>query len=118
MSKVAPVTAVFHQVHGEHRDVGGPDDPSDRERPAKLFATDVQSVAEHRGRQRCVDEPGRDQVHPDPEQQVDACDHPLSAGRGHAYSERDVLPLGAWAPERVTFLRLLCQGLGQATGDG
>ena len=54
---------VDHEVDGERGDVGRADHAPDRQRRAELFAARVQLVAEDRRRQRCVDEPGRDQVH-------------------------------------------------------
>ena len=58
MSKVAP-------VDGQCGDVGRADDAPDRQRRAELLATRVQLIAQESGRQRRVDEPGRDQVHAD-----------------------------------------------------
>ena len=66
MSKVAPVTRrLRHEVDGERGDVRRADDAPDRERRAELLAARVELVAEERGRQRRVDEPGGDEVDPD-----------------------------------------------------
>src|SRR5262249_47979673 len=51
---------VCHDVDGECGDIGGPDDASDRQCGAELVATFVESVAEQRRRQWCVDEAWRD----------------------------------------------------------
>jgi hypothetical protein len=45
--------------------VSGADDAADRQRRAELVATFVESIAEQRRRQWCVDEAGRDEVDAD-----------------------------------------------------
>ena len=66
MSKVAPVTAVLViRCTASAAMSAGPTTRPDRQRRAELLAARVQLIAEERRRQRRVDEPGRDQVHPD-----------------------------------------------------
>jgi len=56
---------VRHEVDGECGDVGGPDNAADRQRRAELVTAFIESVAEQRRRQWCVDEAGRDEVDAD-----------------------------------------------------
>jgi hypothetical protein len=61
MSKAAPVTAVLvMRWTGRAAMWAGADDASDREPRTELLAARIQLVAEERGRQRRVDEPGRE----------------------------------------------------------
>jgi hypothetical protein len=52
-------------VHGQRGDVGRLDHPARGQRRAQLGAASLQVAAEQPGRQRRVDEAGRDQVDPD-----------------------------------------------------
>jgi hypothetical protein len=52
-------------VDRECGDVAGADDAADRQRGAEPVATFVESVAEQRRRQGCIDEAGRDEVDAD-----------------------------------------------------
>ena len=56
---------VDHDVHRQRGDVGRPDHAADGQRGPELGAPLVKSVAEQRGGQRRVDEPGREEVDPD-----------------------------------------------------
>lgn len=58
-------SGVGHEVHGERGHVGGPDHAPDGERGPELSPAGVELIAEQRGRQRRVDEPGGDEVDPD-----------------------------------------------------